>query len=440
MFRINGVLLAIIPISLITLVIGMTGGGTLAVVAGILGLCYVLLRVSRGRARAAGAVPSASPLTETSHNRAVAVATKAIDPADKDALVEQMLAQRRFSLLLRPQIVSNLGERHFCNALTALEEAMALVPDGNVVLEHQNRPRSEEGHDDEVIAADRTRTIQVERFFLDRYPVTNAAYHLFVVSGGYEQMALWDRCIWPAVLDLVDRTGAPGPRFWADRCFLSGEENLPVVGVNWYEASAYARWIGKRLPTDAEWVKAGAWPVPLSTTSNVQRKYPWGDSMDRSRANLWDGGRERIVAVEEYAKGVSVGGVYQLIGNVWEWTSGSFRASDHGAGDLLLPTPMKNLRGGAYDTYFDNQATCQFHSGENPLNRRHNIGFRCAVGVCDLALAYPASRRADDRTTAPLASPVVNDCDDARDVLSRGDDRLPNDSSQTRSPEEVPTI
>jgi iron(II)-dependent oxidoreductase len=53
---------------------------------------------------------------------------------------------------------------------------------------------------------------------------------------------------------------------------------------------------------------------------------------------------------------------------------------------LNLETPLKCIRGGAFDTYFDNQAACQFQSGENPLNRRHNIGFRCAIGVGDVLL------------------------------------------------------
>jgi len=58
------------------------------------------------------------------------------------------------------------------------------------------------------------------------------------------------------------------------------------VGVCWHEATAFARWVGKRLPSDAEWTKAGAWPILLSSTQHSQRKYPWGETMDRRRANL----------------------------------------------------------------------------------------------------------------------------------------------------------
>jgi iron(II)-dependent oxidoreductase len=160
--------------------------------------------------------------------------------------------------------------------------------------------------------------------------------------------------------------------------------------VSWYEASACARWLGKRLPSDAEWVKAVAWPVQLSPAVRVQRRYPWGDTMDRAKANLWGSGPGRIVSVHAFAAGTSVGGVQQLVGNVWEWLSGAFAADDRD-GSLRLPTPMKSIRGGAFDTYFDDQAACQFQSGENPLARRHNIGFRCAIGVCDLLLARGAA-------------------------------------------------
>jgi iron(II)-dependent oxidoreductase len=80
---------------------------------------------------------------------------------------------------------------------------------------------------------------------------------------------------------------------------------------------------------------------------------------------------------------MSVGGNHQLIGNVWEWTASNFGAPDDHT--LRLPVPMRSLRGGAYDTYFENQATCHFQSGDNPLCRKHNIGFRLALGTCDVA-------------------------------------------------------
>jgi iron(II)-dependent oxidoreductase len=309
------------------------------------------------------------------HGKPRAAAEEKVDPTDSGALVKQMLDQHRFALLLRRQLADNLSDEDFGRSIAALGEHMALVPDGEVALEESGGQR----------------VVIVQRLFLDRYPVTNREYYEFVAAGGYTQMGLWDEEVLPAVLDFVDHTDQPGPKYWENGCYPDGLERHPVVGLSWYEAAAYARWIGKRLPSDAEWVKAGCWPVTLSNTARSQRRYPWGETMDRSKANLWGSGPNRTVPVDDYPAGVSVGGIYQLIGNVWEWTSSSFLGKqlpeDHlPSRGLALDAPMKSIRGGAFDTYFDNQAACQFQSGENPLSRRHNIGFRCAIGVNDLVL------------------------------------------------------
>ena len=304
---------------------------------------------------------------------------------DPDSLVAQMLAQGRYSLLLRPQVTEDLEQHQFEKSLEVLQTHMALVPDGTVILGESD------ANDNENQASDdsrwqRHRAVRVTPYFLDRYPITNRQYYEFVASGGYEQIAYWDTAIWPAVLDFVDQTQQPGPRFWSDGYCAPGEEEHPVVGVCWYEAAAYARWAGKRLPTDAEWVKAGAWPVKLSDTQASQRLFPWGNTIDRTKANLWGTGPGTTVPVEDLPDGVSVGGIYHLIGNVWEWTRSDYQPSCFPPEEFIAESPLKSIRGGAFDTYFDNQATCQFQSGDVQMARRRNIGFRCAVSVCDLTL------------------------------------------------------
>ena len=325
---------------------------------------------------------------------------------DRDALVEQMLAQGRYPLLLRPQIARELKPEQLQRALQALSEGLALVPDGEVVLGKVDAVPQNLPLDNDFLDELSGRVVRVQRFFLDRYPVTNQQYYEFVAAGGYEHVQLWDEAVLPAMLDFVDKTGQPGPRNWREGCYLKGQENRPVVGVSWYEAAAYAGWVGKRLPTDAEWVKAGCWPVNISETSRFQRRYPWGDTMDRGLANLWGSGRERIVDVDDFAEGVSVGGVYQLIGNVWEWTSDDFRPEQVLPEDIILQIPLKSIHGGAFDTYFDNQATCQFQSGEVALARRHNIGFRLAVGVCDLVLSVPVASQANQSEVFADEKPI----------------------------------
>ncbi len=379
----------ILLLALICLALGRLGAGPLPLGGGTAGVGYLLFRTARRRRWGRPARPGEPPSTSPRPARPP-VRPRPADPNDPGALVDEMLAQGRYALLLRPQLAANLSPALFRRVLGSLSDHMALVPAGDVVLlpagEQLNPPPLDSGDED---APNPGRVVRVAPVFLDRYPVTNRQYYEFVSGGGYEQLALWDAAVWTAVLAMTDRSGKPGPRYWVDGIYLAGEEDHPVVGVSWYEAAAYARWCGKRLASDAEWVKAGAWPLPAGGAAHGQRRYPWGDTIDRSKANLWGSGPERVVSVDEFAEGVSVGGVYQLIGNVWEWTGGAFRGIDTPDGRLAPAEPMKSLRGGAFDTYFDSQATCQFQSGDSPLRRKHNIGFRCAVGVCDLVLARP---------------------------------------------------
>ena len=292
--------------------------------------------------------------------------------------VEQMLAQGRYALLLRPQIASTLSPSDVRLAQDALDDWMGIVPQGPVMMRCQRYDEMVE----EKLRIERR--IEVDGFYLDRYCVTNRQYKRFLDAGGYEQLALWDEAIWPAMLQFVDQTGAPGPRYWQSGAYDAGKADHPVVGVCWYEATAYARWVGKRLPSDPEWVKAASWPVLAENGKILQRKFPWGDAMDRSIVNLWGCGPGETVPVSCHPQSACVGGPFQLIGNVWEWTTTNFGVWEPSTLRLETEMPLKSLRGGAFDTYFDAQATSFFQSGDNPLVRRHNIGFRCAVGLCDI--------------------------------------------------------
>ena len=105
--------------------------------------------------------------------------------------------------------------------------------------------------------------------------------------------------------------------------------------------------------------------------------------MDRTKANLWGSGTGAVVPVQEFEDGVSVGGAYQLIGNVWEWTASKYEHNDGRNRDG--ENTLVSLRGGAFNTYFDCHATCDFQSGDHPMSRKQNIGFRCALSACDVA-------------------------------------------------------
>ncbi len=297
---------------------------------------------------------------------------------DSQGLAELMLKQGRYTLLLRPQIAESMPPQILARAQEMLDDEMTLVPGGETIVgkgvnDASDLPEHLDG-----------RVVHVEGFYLDRYQVTNDQFQRFVDAGGYEQLALWDPEIVPAILEFVDLTGVSGPRYWKNGTYPAGQANHPVVGVCWYEAAAYARWVGKRLPTDPEWVKSGSWPVPLPGSRPIQRKFPWGEAFDQNKTNLWGSGRGGTVPVEEFEDGMSVGGACQLIGNVWEWTSSRFGAWQSSSNPLILDASMRSVRGGAFDTYFEAQASCDFQSGDKAVARKRNIGFRCAIGLCDL--------------------------------------------------------
>jgi len=381
--------------SLFTLTLNFIGGQWMFVSVGALLLVsWIGWRASKQREHAndqsaSAPTPSpARPLPTTS----IAVEDK--DPLDRVEigddtcdLIEELLAEGRYALLLRPQLVDNLTEGQLVRALTQLDDQMAMIAAGDVTTRYWNALEQEREPDDRKSA--------VDSYFLDRYPITNKQYHRFLEAGAYEQQSLWDSGIWPCVEQFVDQSGEPGPRFWNDGNFPLGEEKHPVVGINWYEARAYANWIGKRLPGDAEWVKAATWPVQTGART-IQRRFPWGDAMDPRCVQLWSHEVTGPTRVDAHPAGASPDAVHQLIGNVWEWMHGDFGLADEEADRISFPTPMKSIRGGAFDTYFEAQASAQFQSGEEVLARKHNVGFRCAVAVSDLALSTQHS--ADDAT------------------------------------------
>jgi iron(II)-dependent oxidoreductase len=333
-----------------------------------------------------------------------------VDPERVRNAIKQLIDEGRYALLLRPQVAGDLPPDQFAAARQRLETAAALVPGGHV----EQGPR--------VLAHDfdgaPPSLVHVPSFWIDRDTVTNKQFQRFVAAGGYAQAALWESDAQPLVSRFVDRTGLPGPAFWHAGAYTPGTEEQPVVGVSWYEALAYARWAGKRLPTDAQWLKVAGWPIPLATavadksvsiagqpvaaesgsarTNHLaHHRYPWGDHFDAARANLRPGGCGQLVAVGEYSAGSSSHGVNQLLGNVWEWTSDEFEhlPSEIAASRALskagqMAVSLKITRGGAFDTDLDDQSAAELIHAECPLARVPNIGFRCALGWNDI---LPAS-------------------------------------------------
>jgi len=162
--------------------------------------------------------------------------------------------------------------------------------------------------------------VEVERFRIARAPVTQAEFAAFVEEGGYRRDELWtpEGLAWRVKADAqhpvywLRGTGGRWQRRHYDQ-LVALEENLPVLHVNWHEATAFCRWARRRLPTEAEWECAAG-----------NRKFPWGDEdPDASRAHL-DLKSDGCVPVSACESGDSEFGCRQMIGNVWEWTASAF--------------------------------------------------------------------------------------------------------------------
>jgi iron(II)-dependent oxidoreductase len=231
--------------------------------------------------------------------------------------------------------------------------------------------------------------VDVPAFWIDTTPVTNAAYIDFIEAGGYDDERWWA----PAGWRHRQQAGLSAPLFWSRapgtatgwvrRVFGRTEPvspTEPVVHVCWYEADAYARWAGRRLPTEAEWEKAAR----HDPATGRSRRYPWGDDEPSpGRANL--GQRHlRPAPAGAYPEGESAYGVRQLVGDVWEWTSTwfhpypGFRAWPYREySEVFFGGDYPVLRGGSFGS--DPAAVRgTFRNWDYPIRRQIFSGFRCA--------------------------------------------------------------
>jgi gamma-glutamyl hercynylcysteine S-oxide synthase len=228
--------------------------------------------------------------------------------------------------------------------------------------------------------------VDVPAFRIDTVPVSNRDYRAFVEDGGYRDPRWWTARGW----DHVRAAGLEAPGNWTSdgwRRRFGREEKLPdaepVQHVSWYEADAYARWAGKRLPTEAEWEKAARW----DPATGRSRRYPWGDDDPTpDRANL-GGVHLGPAEVGAYPAGASPLGVHQLIGDVWEWTASGFTGYPgfepypyREYSEVFFGGDYRMLRGGSWAT---DAAACRgtFRNWDHPVRRQIFTGFRCARDV-----------------------------------------------------------
>jgi serine/threonine protein kinase/formylglycine-generating enzyme required for sulfatase activity len=226
-----------------------------------------------------------------------------------------------------------------------------------------------------------TDPVRLDGFWIDKYEVTNSEYKAFVDDGGYR-----DDRFWPPEVDrsaFGDTTGRPGPAGWALGAYPDGQENLPVGGVSWFEASAYAAWAGKSLPTVFHWRLA----AQQSIFSEILR---WSNFDTKGPA-----------PVGSYA-GIGPNGTYDMAGNAREWCINS-------TGDL------RYILGGAWS---DPDYLYRGSDATDPYDRLAINGFRCMrtteppSGAALAAIEHPVyDHRQDEPIDDELFAVVRRDFD-----------------------------
>ena len=278
-------------------------------------------------------------------------------------------------------------------------EGMAEIEGGLMWLGYAERgssrgssPTVKEGQSGDEFAFDNEKPehqVFIKDFAIDKAPVSNGDFLAFIQNGGYKNFRWWFSEGW----ETVNREHWHAPLYWEihDGQWLirdfdglrpvSERLDEPVCHVSFFEASAYAKWLGKRLPTEAEWEKAACYD-----SNGVRHLFPWGEQIPRAeQGNLFENGHWSPAPVGSYPQGVNPYGCHQLIGDVWEWTTSDyvpypgFKSEFDEYNDKWFVN-QKVLRGGSF-------ATPQLHIRSTYRNFFHaherwmTSGFRCAQDI-----------------------------------------------------------
>lgn len=245
------------------------------------------------------------------------------------------------------------------------------IPGGPVILGwDQGEPEERPQH-----------RVVLDPYALARTPVTNVQYLSFMATGGYQELRYWlaDGWNWLAQKSITQ------PAFWGDPQF--GGPDQPVVGVSWYEAVAYAAWLGEksgqptRLPSEAEWEHAAR--------GASGRLWPWGDTFVPTYANVAQSQIGMPSAVGAFPAGATPEGILDLAGNVWEWTRSrwgrAWQTLEYGypynpsdGREDLSGRYARVMRGGSwFDPWPESRGSKR--ARYLPGSRASNIGFRVAA-------------------------------------------------------------
>jgi iron(II)-dependent oxidoreductase len=235
----------------------------------------------------------------------------------------------------------------FCNIGISQkpDDTMVLIPAGEFIMGKNSTAPSDWQPE---------HTVKLSSYYMDKYEVTNKQYFDFCIA-----------------------TNTALPQFWGMNEFRSGPDfpDFPVVGISFFDAEKYAKWSGKRLPTEAEWEYA-------SRGGLIGKSFPWGDQVDSTKVNYW----------KKYKGTLKVGsfqpnayGLYDITGNVWEWTTDFYSDNYYAVSPSENPKGpdrgrFKVIRGGSWhsgpmcvQTYYRN--------GLPPSWVDIGVGFRCVKDV-----------------------------------------------------------
>lgn len=230
--------------------------------------------------------------------------------------------------------------------------------------------------------------IYLNDYSIDKYPVTNGDYLEFINDGGYRNFKFWLSEAW----ETVKQNNWNAPLYWQKgdndewiKIDFRGEKNIkeildePVINISYYEADAFAKWAGKRLPTEAEWEKAAS----FNDDKNSKSLYPWGDEMPyENNSNLFESKIWGPTKIGSYPEGKSFYGCEQMVSDMWEWTTSEFmpypgfKSGFAEYNDKWFGN-QKVLRGGAFGTpQISTRNT--YRNFFKPHERWMISGFRCA--------------------------------------------------------------
>jgi iron(II)-dependent oxidoreductase len=245
------------------------------------------------------------------------------------------------------------------------------------------------GTDDRSAAYDNERPrhqVQLEPFSIDVNPVTNDDFVTFIEAGGYQTREFWSQAGW----EWVTREGAHAPKYWdrVDGVWVSRSMDrtgpvAPASAVShvcFYEAEAFARFAGKRLPTEFEWEAAASWDPSTGTKGS----FPWGEQPPSKELVNVDQLSFGTAPVGSYPRNVSPIGCYGMIGDVWEWTASDFLSYPgfesfpyREYSEAFFGTEYKVLRGGSWATR-PGAIRNTFRNWDYPIRRQIFSGLRCA--------------------------------------------------------------